>query len=217
MKNTTPGYVGGFFLFIFEFLSGCNFDDPHTLNISNQEETSSSQGKAFVTTDQQMRISSIYDFTLFDITAQPVPLQDYQGKVLLLVNTASRCGYTAQLKELQQLYRAYHSQGFEVLAFPSNDFGGQELETNEEIALFAKTQFGVDFSLFAKTRVRGKNKHPLFAHLTTQDPFTGEIRYNFEKFLVDRTGKVIARYSSDVVPLSPEVRTDIEQALAFSY
>jgi len=96
-----------------------------------------------------------------------------------------------------------------------NDFGSQELETNEEIALFATTQFGVDFSLLAKTRVRGRDQHPLFIYLTTQGPVDKKVRYNFEKFLVDRTGKVIARYSSDVVPLSEEIRADIERTLAF--
>ncbi len=159
---------------------------------------------------------NVYDFTLFDISVQPVALQQFQGKVLLIVNTASRCGYTAQLRDLQKLYRPYQSQGLKVLTFPSNDFGGQELETNEEIALFATTQFGVDFPLFAKTRVRGSHQHPLFTYLTTQGPADKQVRYNFEKFLVDRTGRVIAHYSSDVVPLSEEIRADIERALALS-
>ncbi|MCA9421101.1 MAG: glutathione peroxidase, partial [Nitrospira sp.] len=201
---------------MFIFIWGCNVEDPYTLNLLTKEQPVSSSATVSTTIDRQKRAQSVYDFTLFDISAQPVSLERFQGKVLLIVNTASRCGYTAQLRELQTLYRQYQSQGFEVLAFPSNDFGGQELETNEEIALFATTQFGVDFPLFAKTRVRGGEQHPLFAYLTTQGPTDKQVRYNFEKFLVDRTGQVIARYSSDAVPLSEEIRADIERALAFS-
>ena len=212
MKNMFLLCVSGIFLFI----GGCNLEDPYTLNRSGKEQPASSSGKVSMTIGRQKSPNSVYDFTLFDISTQPVSLERFQGKVLLMVNTASRCGYTAQLRDLQTLYRQYQSQGLEVLAFPSNDFGGQELETNEEIALFATTQFGVDFPLFAKTRVRGSDQHPLFAYLTTQGPADKQVRYNFEKFLVDRTGKVIARYSSDVVPLSEEIRADIERALAFS-
>lgn len=201
---------------MFIFIYGCNFEDPYTLNLLDKEQPVSSSATVSTTIKRQNRAQGVYDFTLFDISAQPVSLERFQGKVLLIVNTASRCGYTAQLRELQTLYRQYQSQGLEVLAFPSNDFGGQELETNEEIALFATTQFGVDFPLFAKTRVRGSDQHPLFAYLTSQGPADKQVRYNFEKFLVDRTGKVIARYSSDVVPLSEIIRADIERALAFS-
>ncbi len=201
---------------VFLFICGCNFKDPHTLNILTKEQPGSSSETVLKTIDQQKMTDNVYDFTLFDISAQPVALQQFQGKVLLIVNTASRCGYTAQLRDLQKLYRPYQSQGLKVLTFPSNDFGGQELETNEEIALFATTQFGVDFPLFAKTRVRGSHQHPLFTYLTTQGPADKQVRYNFEKFLVGRTGRVIAPYSSDVVPLSEEIRADIERALALS-
>ena len=212
MKNIPSLFLSWMFIFIW----GCNVEDPYTLNVSGSEQPGSSSATVSTTIDREKRIQSVYDFTLFDISARPVSLERFQGKVLLIVNTASRCGYTAQLRELQTLYGQYQSQGLEVLAFPSNDFGGQELETNEEIALFATTQFGVDFPLFAKTRVRGSDQHPLFAYLTTQGPADKQVRYNFEKFLVDRTGKVIARYSSDVVPLSEEIRANIERALAFS-
>ena len=196
-------------------LCACNFEDPHTLNVLLHEQTGSSSENVTTIIGEPKKVSNIYDFTLFDVSAQPLALRQFQGKVVLIVNTASRCGYTAQFRDLQELYRGYHPQGLEVLAFPSNDFGGQELETNEEIALFAATQFGVDFALFAKTRVRGSDQHPLFTYLTTQGPSQREVRYNFEKFLVDRTGNVIARYSSDVLPLSQEMRADIERALAF--
>jgi len=212
MKNILTHYMAWLLL----FLSACNFEDPYTLNMLTKEQAGSSPQRMLSTIDQQKSTNNIYGFILFDISAQPMALRQFQGKVLLIVNTASRCGYTAQLKDLQQLYRQYQSQGFEVLAFPSNDFGGQELETNEEISLFATTQFGVDFPLFAKTRVRGSDQHPLYTYLTTQGPSNKEVRYNFEKFLVDRTGKIIARYSSDVVPLSEEIRADLERALAFS-
>ncbi len=212
MKNIFLICASVAFLFIF----GCNFDDPHTLNILEKEQPGSPSETVLKTIDQQKMTDNVYGFTLFDISAQPVALQQFQGKVLLIVNTASRCGYTAQLRDLQKLYRHYQSQGLEVLAFPSNDFGGQELETNEEIALFATTQFGVDFPLFAKTRVRGSHQHPLFTYLTTQGSAEKQVRYNFEKFLVDRTGRVIAHYSSDVVPLSEEIRADIKRALALS-
>lgn len=193
---------------------GCNFEDPHTLNVLHPEQPGSAVDKAVA--GQHTKAQNIYDFTLFDISAQPVSLSQFQGKVLLVVNTASRCGYTAQLRDLQRLYRKYQAQGLEVLAFPSNDFGGQELETNEEIALFAAAEFGVDFPLFAKTRVRGNDQHPLYTYLTTFGSSEKPVRYNFEKFLIDRRGKVIDRYSSDVVPLSEELRADIERALASS-
>lgn len=212
MKKLSSYLIGGIMLILW----GCNFEDPYTLNVLPPEQPGPAAGKMSVTDDQPKQVNNVYDFTLFDISAQPVSLSQFQGKVLLIVNTASRCGYTAQLRDLQSLYRKYQVQGLEVLAFPSNDFGGQELETNEEIALFATTQFGVDFPLFAKTRVRGNDQHPLFTFLTTRGLSEKQVRYNFEKFLIDRRGKVIARYSSDVVPLSEELRVDIERALAFS-
>jgi glutathione peroxidase len=103
----------------------------------------------------------------------------------------------------------------EILAFPSKDFGGQELETNEAIATFCYTRYSVDFPLFAKTKIRGENKHPLYRYLTEKSPFTGEVRWNFEKYLVDRKGSVIARYYSSVLPLSEEIISDLERTLAF--
>ena len=124
------------------------------------------------------------------------------------------CGYTPQYEQLQQLYEEYQPRGFEILAFPSKYFGGQELETNEAIATFCYTRYSVDFPLFAKTKVRGQTKHPLYRYLTEISQFPGEVRWNFEKYLVDRKGSVIARYYSSVLPLSEEIISDLERALA---
>jgi glutathione peroxidase len=200
---------------IFIMLAACDFVDPHTLNIDVKKNeagpTSSLQHSGGV---ENKKDGQIYDFTLFDIDAFPVSLNKFRGKVLLLVNTASRCGYTPQYEQLQQLYEQYQPRGLEILAFPSKDFGGQELETNEAIATFCYTRYSVDFPLFAKTKIRGENKHPLYRYLTEKSPFKGEVRWNFEKYLVDRKGSVIARYYSSVLPLSEEIISDLERALA---
>ena len=194
---------------------GCEFTDPHTLNVKMSRSDSSSetrppqQGKSSLKPE-----SHIYNFTVYDVDEQPVSLERYRGKVLLVVNTASKCGYTPQYEQLQELYERYQSKGLEILAFPSNDFGGQELETNEEIATFCYTRYAVDFPLFAKTKVRGDNKHPLYEHLTSNGPSPGEVRWNFEKYLVDRQGNIRSRYYSSVIPLSDEIITDIERTLS---
>lgn len=206
------GLLAGLYLMV-----GCDFVDPHTLNVKTSQGGDAPM--ASLANDNSDGIKSkphIYDFTLFDIDAQPVSLNKFRGKVLLVVNTASRCGYTPQYEQLQELYERYQSRGLEILAFPSNDFGGQELETNEEIATFCYTRYAVDFPLFAKTKVRGKDKHPLYRYLTEQGPSPGEVRWNFEKYLVDRRGRVRSRYYSNVVPLSQEIMSDLEHALARS-
>lgn len=194
---------------------GCDVTDPHTLNVnvSNNELAPSSNLDQLSEREIKGK-TQIYDFTLLDIDAQPISLDKFRGKVLLVVNTASRCGYTPQYEQLQELYEQYQDKGLEVLAFPSNDFGGQELETNEDIATFCYTRYAVDFPLFAKTKVRGKNKHPLYRYLTEEGPSPGEVRWNFEKYLVDRQGVIRSRYYSSVVPLSEEIISDVEQALA---
>ena len=192
----------------------CDFDDPSTLNVggSAQKDLSRSNLDPDVKT-HQVHTGQIYDYSMYDIDSQPVSLRKYRGKVLLLVNTASRCGYTPQYGQLQQLYEQYQHKGFEVLAFPSNDFGGQELATNEQVATFCYTRYSVGFPLFAKTRIRGSDKHSLYKYLTEQGPFPGEVRWNFEKFLIDRNGRLISRYYSSVVPLSDQIIEDVERAL----
>lgn len=206
-----------YWMSILLMLAACEFTDPHTLNVDNAKKEAGpdsrlQQAMNGGASDQEQ----IYDFTLLDIDSQPVSLSKYRGKVLLLVNTASRCGYTPQYEQLQQLYDRYRQQKFEILAFPSNDFGGQELETNEEIATFCYTRYAVDFPLFAKTKIRGKNKHPLYRYLTEESPHPGPVRWNFEKYLVDRKGTVIARYYSSILPLSDQIISDVERALALS-
>ena len=157
---------------------------------------------------------SIYDFTLNDIDGKPVSLSQFQGKVLLLVNTASFCGNTPQYEGLQNMYERYKAKGFEILAFPANNFGQQEPGTNDEIKKFCYTKYSLTFPLFGKISVKGEDKHPLYRYLTERSPFPGEVEWNFQKYLVDRTGTVIARYHHRTKPLSDEVVRDVERTLA---
>ncbi len=148
-----------------------------------------------------------------DIEGKPVPLSHYRGKVILVVNTASFCGNTPQYGGLQTLYERYRDQGFTILAFPSNDFGKQEPGDNKEIAEFCYTKYALEFPLFSKITVLGETKHDLYRYLTEETPFKGEIKWNFQKFLIDRSGQVIARYRPGMKPLTPEIVEDIETAL----
>lgn len=157
---------------------------------------------------------SVYDFTMNDIDGKPTPLNKYRGKVLLLVNTASKCGNTPQYSDLEAIYEKYQDRGLEVLAFPANNFGQQEPGTNQEIKGFCLTKYSVTFPLFSKISVKGDDKHPLYRYLTEQSPFPGEVEWNFQKYLVDRSGKVIARYHHRTKPLSDEIVKEIETALA---
>jgi glutathione peroxidase len=159
-----------------------------------------------------MTTKTIYDFTLDTIDGTPRSLGEYRGKVLLLVNTASECGYTPQYEGLQKLHAAYEKRGFSVIGFPSNDFGGQEPGSNEEIKTFCSTKFGVTFPLFAKITVKGPSKHPLYAMLTETPP-AGEVKWNFGKFLVGKDGHVIARYDSGTTPSAATLVEAIEKAL----
>jgi len=146
---------------------------------------------------------SLYDFTATSIEGKPVSLNTYRGKVLLIVNTASACGFTPQYKGLQALYDTYASDGFEILGFPCNQFGQQEPGSTTEIQSFCEMRFGVTFPLFQKIDVNGSNAHPLYQYLTKAAPGllgTEAIKWNFTKFLVDRAGNVVKRYSSLTTP-----------------
>lgn len=159
---------------------------------------------------------SLYDIPLKDIDGHPTSLKAYQGKVILLVNVASQCGYTRQYKPLEALYRKYKDQGFVVVGVPSNDFGGQEPGSPEEIKQFCTSKFDVTFPLMEKVRVKpGPDQHPLYAALTGKDAaYPGEVKWNFTKFLIGRDGKVLARFQSGDEPDSPKVTQAIEAALA---
>ena len=156
------------------------------------------------------------NFTMTSITGQPVNLSKYEGRVVLIVNTASECGYTYQYEGLQALHKKYAAQGLSILGFPSNDFGGQEPGTNSQIQQFCKSNYGVEFDMFSKVKVLGSDKVALFHHLTsstTNPKFAGEISWNFEKFLIGRDGQIIARFKSPVEPQSRELTAAIESAL----
>ena len=158
--------------------------------------------------------SSVFDFTLNDIEGKPVSLSQFRGKTLLLVNTASFCGNTPQYADLQTMYERYRSKGFEILAFPANNFGQQEPGTNEEIKGFCLTKYSLTFPLFSKISVKGSDKHPLYRYLTEESPFPGEVEWNFQKYLVDPNGTVIARYHHRTKPMSEEIVRDLERTLA---
>ncbi|OQP07359.1 glutathione peroxidase [Geobacillus sp. 46C-IIa] len=157
---------------------------------------------------------SVYEFSAKTIRGEEQPLSAYRGHVLLIVNTASRCGFTPQYQELQQLYDEYQNRGFVVLGFPCNQFGGQEPGTEEEIEQFCQLNYGVTFPLFAKVDVNGGSAHPLFQHLKEQAPGalgTKTIKWNFTKFLVDRNGQVVARFAPQTKP--SELKEEIEKLL----
>ena len=159
---------------------------------------------------------SVYDFTLKNIDGQEMKLDAYQGQVALLVNVASRCGYTPQYEGLQEIYSKYKNQGFVILGFPANNFGSQEPGTNEEIKSFCSLTYNVKFPLFAKISVKGDDIHPLYQFLTSNEAnpgFGGDIKWNFGKFLVDKNGQVIARFESGDAPEGSKITQAIEQAL----
>ena len=159
--------------------------------------------------------ASVYNFTLPSIDGEPTSLSSYKGKVILLVNVASRCGFTPQYSALESLYEKYKDQGFVILGFPANNFGAQEPGTNAEIKSFCTLKYNVTFPMFAKVSVKGADTTPLYQYLTQQanPSVTGDIKWNFTKFLVDRNGKVVARFESPVKPDSPEVVEAIEKLL----
>lgn len=157
---------------------------------------------------------SMHEWVAKTIDGEAKKLESYAGEVLLVVNVASLCGYTPQYKGLEALFRAYKAQGFRVLAFPSNDFGGQEPGSEAEIKTFCTARYEVTFDLFAKVKAKGEGIHPVFAALTADPVSSGDVRWNFTKFLVGRRGEVLARFEPNIDPMSAEVRQAVEKALA---
>jgi len=161
-------------------------------------------------------VASIYDFTLKDIDRKEVNLGQYRGKVVLVVNVASRCGFTPQYEGLQKTYLKYKDRGFVILGFPANNFMSQEPGTDEEIKTFCSTKYSVTFPIFSKISVKGDDIHPLYKFLTSKETnpdFGGDIKWNFSKFLLDKGGKIIARFEPAVKPESDQVIQAIEKAL----
>ena len=162
-------------------------------------------------------MKSIYDFTMKDIDGQDVSLAEFKGRVLLVVNVASKCGFTKQYAGLENLYRTYKDRGFAVLGFPANNFMGQEPGTEAEIKSFCTLTYGVTFPMFSKISVKGKTIHPLYAFLTDEKLHPGAggaVGWNFNKFLVGRDGAVLAHYGSRTAPDDPELAAALEKALA---
>jgi len=171
---------------------------------------------SFFTLKGEEMNNSIYSLklNLQDIDKKPVNLSDFKGKVLLIVNVASKCGFTPQYEGLEKLYRKYKDKGFEILAFPCNQFGNQEPGTNEEIKNFCSTKYNVTFRLFDKIDVNGPNTHPLYKFLKEAKPGlmgSKDIKWNFTKFLIDRNGNVVERYAPQTTPES--IEKDIEKLL----
>ncbi len=157
--------------------------------------------------------AKIYSFTAKTIDGKDQPLSGYKGKALLIVNTASRCGFTRQYEGLEELYKKYHDHGFEILGFPANNFMFQEPGSDEEIKKFCSLKYNVTFPMFSKIDVKGKDAHPLYKYLTEETDFKGDVSWNFNKFLVSPDGRIAARFDSKTDPLSPEVVSELERVL----
>lgn len=159
-------------------------------------------------------MSNISDIAVKNIEGKSTTFADYQGQVLLIVNVASYCGYTPQYKGLEQLNQDYREKGLRVLGFPCNDFGAQEPGTNEEIAKFCETSYGVSFDMMDKVHAKGSEQHPLYQTLTNSIEPKGDVAWNFEKFLISKQGDVVARFGSGVTPTSSELIQAVEAELA---
>jgi glutathione peroxidase len=165
-------------------------------------------------TENTMNTPGVYAFTMKTIDGKEKPLSEYKGKVALIVNVASFCGYTKQYSALEALYRKYKDKGFAILGFPANNFGAQEPGTDTEIKTFCTSKYDVTFDMFSKISVKGNDQHPFYKYLTNDTGFNGDIEWNFTKFLVDKNGTVVARYKSRIAPNDEQVTQKIEELLS---
>jgi glutathione peroxidase len=157
--------------------------------------------------------SSIYEFTMNDIDGKSIKLEKYKGNVILIVNVASKCGYTPQYEGLEVVYKRFKDKGFVILGFPANNFMGQEPGSDAEIKQFCSTKYNVSFPIFSKISVKGGDIHPLYQYLTQNANPPGEVKWNFAKFLIGKDGKIVARFDSGVKPESAELISAIESSL----
>jgi len=188
--------------------------DPTNNSISAKNNKSTSELKLNQNSEGNKKLNNISSIKVKDMNGSKVAFSSFKGKVLLIVNVASACGYTPQYKGLQELNEKYKDKGLLVLGFPCNDFGGQEPGTNQEIKDFCSTNYGVNFMLFDKVKILGKDKNKLYAALTDNDVTgTKDVKWNFEKFLIAKNGDIVSRYTSSVKPMSDELITAIESEL----
>lgn len=208
MKNLTI-VLPVFILFIVLINSGC----ADSLKVNRETKSTDTHVKEINMKGKTDLNKNIYDLKVRTMEGGEKNLSDYKDKVLLIVNVASRCGYTTQYEGLEKIYQKYKDKGFEVLAFPCNDFGGQEPGTNDEIRTFCESKYNVTFALFDKLKVLGEDKSPLYARLTENSDPSGDIEWNFEKFIIDKSGNIVSRFRSRTKPESEEVTKKIETLL----
>lgn len=180
----------------------------------NSGQTDDKAGRTMSKKEQPMQAVDYKTIPFKTIDGKETSLDDFKGKVVLLVNVASKCGFTKQYAGLEKLYEGKKDDGFVIIGFPANNFGGQEPGTNEEILKFCQSKFNVTFPMMSKISVKGNDIHPLYAYLTEDSPNPGEITWNFNKFLLDRNGNVVARFDSAVTPDDKELVLKIDKLLA---
>lgn len=180
-------------------------------NVYAQADTTNKH--AHSTDTKSMDTKRIYSFTMKTIDGYEKPLSDYEGKVLLIVNVASECGNTPQYASLQKLYEQYQEKGLRILAFPANNFGQQEPGTDQQIKEFCTTTYHVAFDLFSKISVKGDDQHPIYKYITTESDFKGPVRWNFQKYIADQQGRIVARFADELDPLDTSIVIKIEDLL----
>ncbi len=208
MKNLTT-ILPVLILFVVLINSGC----ADSLKVNRETKSTDTHVKEINMKGKTDLNKNIYDLKVRTMEGGEKNLSDYKDKVLLIVNVASRCGYTTQYEGLENIYQKYKDKGFEVLAFPCNDFGGQEPGTNDEIRTFCESKYNVTFALFDKLKVLGEDKSPLYSRLTENSDPSGDIEWNFEKFIIDKRGNIVSRFRSRTKPESEEVTKAIETLL----